>query len=247
MMTKSGTYNQFGRNMNVDIYIDPNAKSKPAPGGPIVLYWHATGGNSSEVHRGFGDAAIQDVVNQGGVVAAFNTTACSGCTTTDDLVWYVEDDLIADQVVACSIQQANIDTRHIHAAGWSAGALHTIHLGLARSNYMASVVSYSGGSYILPTTVQDPSNHVSAVLTYGKQGTDVVVLDFHVQSVAYYNTYEPMGYYTMMCDHEMGHMIDPNVMPHVEQFFEDHPYKVSPEPYSPTIPAGWPTYCKNMP
>jgi poly(3-hydroxybutyrate) depolymerase len=149
---------------------------------------------SSEVHRGFGDTAIQDVVNQGGVVAAFNTTACSGCTTTDDLVWYVEDDLIADQVVACSIQQANIDTRHIHAAGWSAGALHTIHLGLARSNYMASVVSYSGGSYILPTTVQDPSNHVSAVLTYG----------------------------------------------------EDHPYKVSPEPYSPTIPAGWPSYCKNM-
>ena len=31
------------------------------------------------------------------------------------------------------------------------------------------------------------------------------------------------------------------------QFFMDHPYEVSPEPYATKIPSGFPSYCKNMP
>jgi predicted esterase len=122
----------------------PNAKSKPDPGGPLILYYHATGGQSSEVHRGFGDQNIAAVTAAGGVVASFTTTACpSACTTTDDFVWWVEDADVQDTVVACAIQQAKIDTRRIHALGWSAGALHSAWVGLARSNYMASIISYS--------------------------------------------------------------------------------------------------------
>ena len=157
----------------VDIYLAPDAKSKPAPGGPIVLYYHASyePEMSKEVQDGFTAANIQRVMDAGGVVAAFNHVACGSCQTTDDDWWYVEDDPVQDFVVACAIQQANIDTRHIHALGWSAGALHSMHIGFARANYMASIVSYSGGNP-LATEAQDPTNHFSSILTYGDQGTE---------------------------------------------------------------------------
>jgi predicted esterase len=250
-MTANGTY-MFGNSMStrmmpVVIYIDPAAKAKPAPGGPLILYFHATGGQPSEVQRGFGDTAIQQVTAAGGVVASFTTTACAGCATTDDLVWWAEDDYVQDDVVACAVQQAKIDTHRIHALGWSAGALHSTHVALARSNYIASIISYSGGSYILPPPIQDPNNHVASIMSYGAQGVDSVILDFHLTSVDWYNTYQPKGYYTMMCDHEMGHMIPSDLAPKAYEFFIAHPFEVSPEPYASSVPSGYPAYCKNMP
>jgi dipeptidyl aminopeptidase/acylaminoacyl peptidase len=227
----------------------PNAKSKPAPGGPLVLYYHASFQPlmSQEVQQGFTAANIQKVMDAGGVVAAFNHVACSGCRTTDDNWWFVEDDPVQDFVVACAIQQGNIDPRHIHALGWSAGALHSMHIGFARANYMASIISYSGGNPVLQTQSQDPTNHFSSILTYGDQGTDVVIIDFNQNSHTYYTTYQPMGYYTMMCHHTGGHEIDPMVAPVALEFFMAHPYKVSPEPYANGIPMDFPSYCSNTP
>ena len=203
---------------------------------------------SKEVQQGFTPANIQRVMDADGVVAAFNHVACSGCTTTDDDWWYLEDDPVQDFVVACAIQQANIDTRHIHALGWSAGALHAMHIGFARANYMASIISYSGGN---PTQAQaqsqDPANHFSSILTYGDQGSDVVIIDFNQNSHTYYSTYQPMGYYTMMCHHTGGHEIDPMIAPLSLEFFLAHPYEVSPEPYAGGVPADFPMYCGNTP
>jgi hypothetical protein len=233
--------------MNVVIYMAADAKSKPAPGGPLILYYHATLGTPGEVLNGFGQANISKVTAMGGVVAAFTSTACTGCATTDDFYWFVEDNKIQDTVVACAIQQANIDTRHIHALGWSAGALHSVYVGLSRSDYMASIVSYSGGLSPWPGqgAAQDPNNHVSALLTYG--ALDAVVVDFPTQSKAYYTQFQPKGYYTMMCNHGGGHMIDTRVAPQSLKFFMDHPYKVNPAPYAGAIPSVFPTYCKNAP
>jgi hypothetical protein len=240
----NGQSAQIGR-MPVVIYIDPAAKSKPAPGGPLILYYHATASSPVEVLSGFGQANISKVTAMGGVVAAFTSTACPGCTTTDDDYWYVEDGPIQDTLVACAIQKAKIDTRHIHALGWSAGALHTMWVAFARSNYMASVVSYSGG--VLNPMPQDPTNKVPAILTYGDPGLDAVIIDFNQASNAYYKTYSPMGYYAMMCHHPGGHEVDPMVAPVSLNFFMDHPYKVKPEPYATTIPSMYPSYCHNMP
>lgn len=244
-MTREGDY-QFGR-MPVHIYIDPAAKSKPDPGGPLILYYHATMMNWMEVTSGFGLANIAEVTSKGGVVAAFQSTVCAACVTTDDLYWFVEDNPIMDDVVACAIEQAKIDTRHIHVLGWSAGALHTVYVALSRSNYIASFVSYSGGLPAFPPVApQDPCNHVSGLLTYGL--VDAVVLDFPTQSKIYYDLYAPQGYYTMMCNHGGIHSIDGQVAPVSLKFFMDHPYKVDPKPYESAIPTGlggFPSYCKN--
>jgi hypothetical protein len=235
-----------GTMVPVTIYIDPAAKSKPAPGGPLIIYWHATASSPVEVTSGFGMANITAVTAAGGVVAAPATTACNGCTTTDDGYWFEEDDVVADQIVACAIKQANIDVTHIHTLGWSAGGLHTTHVAQARSNYIASFISYSGGLFILPSMDQDPTNKVPGILTYGDPGADVVILDFNAQSKTWYTTFQPMGWYSMMCHHPGGHEVDPMIAPLSLRFFKDHPFKVNPEPYATMIPTGYPSYCTNM-
>jgi hypothetical protein len=249
MFTNNGVVNiprVSGEMVPVTIYIDPAAKSKPAPGGPLVVYWHATLSSPAEVLQGFGQANISAVTAAGGVVAAPATTTCNGCTTTDDGYWYEEDDVVLDQIVACAVKEANIDVNHIHTLGWSAGALHTTHVAQVRSNYIASFISYSGG-LAFPTTDEDPTNKVPGILTYGDPGSDVVILDFNAQSQTWYTTFQPMGWYVMMCHHPGGHEVDPMVAPLSLKFFQDHPYKVSPEPYATMIPAGYPSYCANMP
>jgi predicted esterase len=244
-----GTYrfgDPNGRNLMVEIFISPDAKAKPAPGGPLILYWHALGSNSAEVVRGFGQPAIDDVLSQGGVVASFNTKLCASCGLADDAVWYDEDDPVTDHVVACALDQAAIDVRRIHAIGFSAGALRSLHLAFARSNYIASVVSYSGGMLDEVDAV-DPNNKVPSILSYGSQGLDTIVLGFKDLSLTWYETNRVRGYYSMLCAHSGAHDIPEDLVPHVAQFFRDHPYRVQPEPYIRAVPADYPSYCTNEP
>jgi predicted esterase len=244
-----GTYrfgDPSGRNLFVEIYIAPDAKTKPGPGGPLILYWHAVGDDSTEVVRGFGQPAIDEVLSQGGVVASFNTKLCASCGIADDAVWYDQDDPVTDHVVACALDQAAIDIRRIHSIGFSAGALRSLHLALARSNYIASVVSYSGGM-LDDTVAVDPNNKVPAILSYGRQGLDTIVLNFTDLSLTWYETNRARGYYSMLCAHNGTHDIPEELVPHVLQFFRDHPYRVQPEPYVTAIPAGYPKYCSNEP
>jgi predicted esterase len=235
-----------GRNLNVEVYVAPDAKLKPGPGGPLILYWHAVGDDSTEVTRGFGQPAIDAVLAEGGVVASFNTKLCATCGLADDAVWYDQDDPVTDHVVACAIDQAKIDLRRIHSVGFSAGALRSLHLALARSNYIASVVSYSGGM-LDDTAALDPDNKVPAMLSYGRQGFDTIVLDFTDLSLAWYETNRVRGYYSMLCQHDGTHDIPEDLVPHVLQFFRDHPYRVAPEPYAAAVPTDYPGYCSNTP
>jgi predicted esterase len=246
----SGTYT-FGdpkqRTLSAQVYVAPDAQQTPGAGGPLVVYFHGIGSDPSEVLSAIGQSAIDSVVARGGVVAAFTAKICVSCQLPEDVGWYDDDDAVTDHLVACAIRQAHIDTRHIHAVGFSAGALHVLHMALARSNYIASVVSFSGGLYGMPQAPQDADNRVASLLTYGKRGVDVAGVDFADLSLSWYDTFGPKGYYSMLCDQGGGHMIAADVVPHVLRFLQDHPYRISPEPYAAAIPGEFPAYCRNTP
>jgi hypothetical protein len=212
-----------------------------APGhGPLVIYWYATGSSVAEVTAGLGQAAINEITSQGGVVAAMYTTSSTG-TNTGDYVWYTGDLDFSDEVVACAIQEQHIDTRRIHALGFSAGGLQSGIMAFMRSNYMASVVTYSGGS--LSQTLQDPGNAPAVMCQHGTQGQDKVIIDFSDASHALEDAIKGHGSYAMDCDHGGGHMIPAAAVPSSWQFLKDHPYKVKPEPYAGGIPSSFPSYC----
>jgi hypothetical protein len=217
--------------------------------GPLVLFWYETGGSSSDATFQFGQAQITAVTGQGGIVASFARSKGTG-TNTGDAVWYTDDFLTADQVVACAIQQFHIDTRRIYTTGASAGALQATWMSYARSGYIAAAATLSGGLTGLggvyeDPAPQDPSNVPAAMATHGAPGVDVVVLDFSVTSAAWEADVAKRGGFSIDCNTGGGHVSGPpQICPAIWQFFEDHPFKVKPEPYTGTLPSVFPSYCK---
>lgn len=212
----------------------------PSGHGPLVFYWYATFSSVAEVASGLGQAAIDDITSQGGVVAAMYTTTGQGQNTGDN-VWYTGDFDVADEIVACAVHEQQIDTRQIHSIGFSAGGLQTGMMAYMRSSYIASVVTYSGGSF--SSTLQDPSNTPDMMCQHGDTGSDVVVIDFAKASAATEADIKSKGGFAVDCNHGGGHLIPAADVPSSWRFMKDHPFKVSPEPYSGGLPAGFPTYC----
>jgi poly(3-hydroxybutyrate) depolymerase len=218
--------------------------------GSLVIYWHGTGGSPEEAVRALGQAAIDEITNSGGMVAAQAQTTGQG-TNTGNNVWFTGDFAIADEVVACAIEQLHIDPRRIYASGFSAGGLQTSWMAYERSGYLAAVVPYSGGLTGLGAIVltpigmpQDPSNVPSAMAVHGREGADVLILDFAVQSGAYLGDVKMKGGFAIQCDHGGGHMIPSDAGPAAWQFMKAHPFKTKPSPYASGLPAGFPSYCK---
>lgn len=214
-------------------------------GGPIIIYWHGTGTNAAEVNTGFGSPAIQEVVNLGGVVASPEATSNTGSNTGDN-VWFRGDFSYADQIVACAMQQLNIDARHIHTLGYSAGGLQASAMAYDRSGYVAAIGSYSGGK-LFPNAQQDPNFLPPAMLMHGPQGSDVFIIDFYDTSHAMEDEYKSRGFFAIDCEDTDSHIsftLRLGQAPYVWEFFKAHPYKVQPYPWLGGLPADFPSRCK---
>ncbi|MEN0060556.1 MAG: hypothetical protein AAGA48_00325 [Myxococcota bacterium] len=222
----------------VRLWMDPDAASLGP--GPLVFYWHATGSQPGEAVLNF-TPVIEEVVALGGVVAAFYREDCPDCVVSSGTpVWYFEDLPRADEVVACAIEQVGIDPSRIHVAGTSAGGLHTAHMLYQRSNYVASVATYSGG--ILPntdTTMLDPTNLIPAMVLYGDQG------DFLAgASTGFVKDLGSKGHFSVQCEHDSGHGIAADMATTVWRFFDYHRYgATSPSVWEKNLPPDLPDIC----
>ena len=233
-----------GTSMSWSMSVGTKAAS---PTGPIVIYWHGTGTNAGESATALGNG-ITDIVNLGGLVAAADTTSSTG-TNTGDNVWYTGDVDYADFIIACAIKQLNIDTSHIHAAGYSAGALQTGYMWYARSGYLASAIVYSGGAGIGGGKLQDSSNAPPLI---GAHGADTSSGDFLASSTTMFETAAKSAGASIVIDCDDGSThVDisrlSKLAPVAWQFFKDHPFKAGkPDAYAGGLPSGFPTYCKTQ-
>ncbi len=220
------------------------AGDNPQPGGMLVLYWHAYGSDPAEASYTLSTPVIDAILANGGVVAAPYPAADVG-----EFPWFVvnnsprpDDMLLADEIVACAIERG-IDPRRIHTTGMSAGGLQTVALTMARSRYIASVTSFSGGAY---TTLpfEDPDNHFAAMIVHGGDN-DLFggVVNFKTLSLAWFNQLTGNGNFAFLCDHGGDHTIPPGYGPSVANFFFAHPFGTQPSPYVDGLPADFPADC----
>ncbi|MGC4095088.1 MAG: hypothetical protein QM756_45650 [Polyangiaceae bacterium] len=215
--------------------------------GPVLFYWHATGTTYTEVQSGFGDV-IQDVKANGGVVASFTTTTSSG-TNTGNGVWYTGDLEVADEVLACAIEQGLVDTRRIHVSGCSAGGLQCAAMSYLRSGYVASVLCMSGGfvSRVSSYELQDAVHVPSAIAAHGAAGSDVFILDFATCSAAYCSSLVSKGGLAINCDDGGDHIASMasrarTMGPVAWRFFAENPYAAG-NRYTSGLPSYFPSYC----
>lgn len=226
---------------SVRLWLDPDAATELD--GPVVFYWHGTGGSPDEAQVGLGKAGIQEIVEAGGIVVAPTHDPGAGAFPWHLVLGQKEDDLlVADEVLACAQEQLGVDAARIHSLGFSAGALHTAQMSIRRSSYLASVTLYSGGLIFgaMPA-YQDPDNKFSAMIFHGGQ-QDVVVVGFEQASEDYQAYLAAHDQFSFICDHGQGHTIPP-ATDSVMQFFHDHPFGTVPSPYVDDLPPGFPAYC----
>ncbi len=214
--------------------------------GPLILYWHATGSNVSEVALSLGTSQAGFTAG-GGVVAAPYADPAAG-----NFPWYIvnqstrqDDFLVADEIVACLAQAGRIDTDHVHSWGMSAGALQTTGMGYLRATYIASVATYSGGvpSIFTPPPL-DPDNKFAAMVFHGGPGDAVFGVNFQMASQTFHDMLRAAGHLSILCNHGGGHTIPRPAAPSVIQFFADNGYGDWPSPYvAAGLPASFPSYC----
>ncbi|MGH7270408.1 MAG: hypothetical protein ACREJ3_08250, partial [Polyangiaceae bacterium] len=143
----------------------------------------------------------------------------------------------------------HIDPRRIHTAGYSAGGLQTVYMWFARSGYLASVISYSGGDDVIDKVpLQDPSNAPAAIAAHGAMGSDALGIDFAQASATWESDIKSAGGFSIDCNDGGNHLAffqtrAPGLKPVALKFFDAHPFGVKPEPYT-SLPAGFPSYCK---
>ena len=219
----------------------------PGTPGPVLFYWHATGMTYTEVNTGFGDA-IADVEAHGGLVASFTTTNGQG-TNTGNGVWYTGDIDVADELLACALEQGLVDPRRIHISGYSAGGLQCAAMSYLRSGYVASVLCMSGGfmSGLSTYSLQDSAYIPAAIAAHGAAGSDVFILDFATCSENYCADVASHGGLAIDCndggDHIASMASRASTMGAVAwQFFAENPYGAA-QDYPSGLPAYFPDYC----
>jgi poly(3-hydroxybutyrate) depolymerase len=184
---------------------------------------------------------INEITAEGGLVASFSTSTSMG-SNTGDSVWYTGDFAMTDQIVACAVQQLNIDTRKIYTAGCSAGGLQAGAMVYSRASYLAAAMPNSGG--IVFAFPSDDASHIPSVITTHGGTSDMVVVSFSQTSMTLDNDIAMKGGYVIDCNHGGGHCGAPaNDIAAQWQFCKDHPYGVSPNPYASGLPSSFPSYC----
>jgi predicted esterase len=219
--------------------------------GPLLFTWHGTGGDGKQALGQLPQSVQQDIIAQGGIVIApsDNGQVREGTDVTLILgVWYDVGDLkFADQVVACAVQNHNIDPRRIYVTGCSAGGLMAGVMALQRSRYVAAAAPNSGGTVTTTYQLQDPER-VPAVFSMHGGTSDTVIVNFADTTHNLEGILQPSGAFLVECNHMMGHCGAPaSLHEQAWQFMKAHPFATKPSPYAGGLPDTFASYCAIQP
>lgn len=230
--------------------------------GPVLFYFHGTGSVAAEMSAFWQTAQnpiLDEIAQEGGIAVSFETTVATlpadNPNNTGNGVWYTNDYGVADSILACAVQQLNIDTRRIYAAGCSAGGLESGTMAMMRSSYLAAVVTNSGG-HILPSGIgfEDPTHIPAVISAHGTYDNDFVILHFTQWARHLDQQIVGAGGLSTDCTTPNGHCmlfppttIDPApVVAAWWQFLKDHPFGTTTDPYADGLPSSFPAFCQNV-
>jgi hypothetical protein len=216
---------------------------EPGKGGPLLFYWHGTAQSASEAQRLLPADVRNDIVQSGGIIAAFNGSQsgggegdCSGTAAHNQA-----DFKAADQIAACAVRDHGIDPRRIYTTGCSAGGLQSGCMAMMRSSYIAAAAPNSGGIVGRPRW-QDMGK--PAVFSMHGGPSDMVIVTFSQTSMSLNSAVATQGGFVVNCNHGGGHCRAPAPLYSAAwRFMKDHPWGTTMSPWAGGVPSGTPDYC----
>ena len=204
----------------------PNGADSGGPW-PVVFNWHGMGDNAQ---------------NFSGLVSPFvNDPNFSFIAITPNNTNPTAEPRLFKSVLDCLVQHYNVDENHIHAMGFSYGAMSVDRVVVAHTERLASVLSYSGQYASYNNT--SPNKYVQVFVHGGN--SDAVGINFGQAATKDSNTLVNQGHDVIVCNHGQGHTV-PNSMytDKAIEFFADHPLGTHESPYRSGLPADFPNYCE---
>ena len=212
-LTAGGTVTISSGGQNRRVYV-----SLP-DGGPgtnmsLLFLFHGLGDSGSNFSAAFGAGDIAKANNA--VVITPDDCCVKGLSCCAQLNGWAfldaaggVDSQLFDDLLSCATQQMNIDTKHVYAAGFSAGALWTTWLILNRSQYLAAAAPFSGGvgliDYITPFW---------KIPVLGSWGGDNDIFAGYITFYQYMQDFiadlRKDGNFVIACNHGMGHTVPPD-------------------------------------
>ena len=161
-----------------------------------------------------------------------------------------------DDMLACVSQQLPVNAQCVSAVGVSAGALFGAHLAAARSQWLASFISLSGGvgstglvnQWIRPA--KPAARKLPMLILWGGPQDSCALLNFEAASLALEKQLTADGHFFVECIHNCRHSVPPVTPPPgkspfapVWEFLFAHPYWLpagaSPYAAGTKLPIPW--------
>jgi predicted esterase len=230
---------------------------------PLAFLWHWMGGEAKDfLERG----DIATAVEQQRFIAVIPESIGAGVFGAPglDVKWpfditqtpsRIDEELtFFDDMLACVTEQLPVNQNCISSAGVSAGALWTDQLAGYRGQYLAAILSLSGGVGGIIKPWGNPEHRMPALVLYGGPTDNCFgLLNFQTQSQQLEQDLEAGGHFLVECIHNCGHAQPPvDVEPGQSafgplwDFFLDHPYWLGTgeSPYLETgLPDSYPDWC----
>ena len=212
----------------------------PEATAPMLFYWHGTASTSGE-YKMMAEPVASAILAAKGVIVSFQGTT-GGDLYSFSSIFGAGDLVLADQLVACAVRNANVDPRRIYTMGCSAGGFISTAKAALRSSYNAAAAPNSGGVTVAPPF---QNARTPALMTvHEAPGSSAGIIDFVAASADADKLFKARGGFVIDCNTGGGHCGGSVLAPDVWQFFLAHPYAVDPEPWTPALPSTFSTLCK---
>jgi predicted esterase len=222
---------------------------------PVIFLWHWLGGSADDF---FEKGQIQAAADQQRFIAVIpeskgDTVFKWPFESIQSQTRMDEEFAFFDDMLACVSAQFVVNKECVSSAGVSAGALFTDQLAGGRGQYLASIVSLSGGTGGLIKPFGNPEHRMPAIVLWGGPTDNCFgVMNFEQSSKDLEQALTARNHFFLECVHNCGHAEPPiDAAPGLTsyasmwQFVLDHPYWLGPNesPYAKGLPELFPSWC----
>ena len=207
-------------------------------GAPVLFTWHWLGGDAQQMMDWLGFGALPE--SEDVIVVAPDSDGYPSEWRWDQASEDNPDATFFEDILACLVEQWDVDLGRVHTTGMSAGGLWSTWLILNRSEWLASAAPMSGG--VFSAYYFSPADLIPVMLIWGGPSDLYNGFSFDVATTDFSEDLRADGHFVVECDHDSGH-VPPDGAPALTwRFFNEHPKGVT-SPWEEGLPTGLPSYC----